>query len=71
MSADYTVSAGEGASQSHYADVGVVQMERRWRIHVRYDDGDVFISHDDFATREEAVAAVDTWVLENLQGTKQ
>ena len=63
-----------------YADVGVVQIPKvwdgdqkdigLWKVHVRYTDGEVYVSSESFATREEADAAATTFVLEHLLGTQ-
>ena len=62
-----------------YADVGVVQVPEDWddqgvvglwKVHVRYTDGDVFLSVNSFATRDEALKAADQFLLEHLSGTQ-
>ena len=63
-----------------YADVGVVQIPKvwdgdqkdigLWKVHVRYTDGEVYVSSDSFATHDEAMKAAEQFVLENLWGTQ-
>ena len=57
-------------SEQHYADVGMVQLaadKGRWRIHLRYDDGDIFVSIATYASRKEVTDAIDKFVLEHLE----
>ena len=62
-----------------YADIGVVRVPKEWhvkedvglwKVHVRYQDGDVYVSAESWTTHEEAMAAAETFVLESLQGTQ-
>ena len=62
-----------------YADVGIVRVPKQWhikedvglwKVHVRYTDGEVYVSRESYATREEADAACTAFVLEHLEGTE-